>query len=397
MDKKKITGLGVGLVIFWLFSISILRGNLGAGIRFVNDDGDRSVYASVGEWYLKGQVPYRDVASQYPQIPTYLFAVPYLFFRRQPGVDFNFWTYTSIISFIMLGCLFGTIILLYKMLPAQKARAYLLLLPASLYFTYNRFDVLPSFLVLLSLFFLQRRKNVVSGIILGIATLTKWYPVLLLPVFLSYVFTTQRRIDWKMILAFSLTCLIIITPTFLTGGLKAVLVPYLFHTERGFEYVSLPALLQGAFMSWFGVTIASTFLTYLFLILSVLPVPITLFIRMDTFEKVLHWVLMVVAFFIVFSRIWSPQWLLWLFPLIILAARTPEDIAWIVSYGVVNYLAFPVIFDAAGTESWLLKVAGLAGFIILVRFVIVSFRRSDAKMADWLISLFRNRKENNIS
>ena len=203
----------------------------------------------------------------------------------------------------MVGFLFGTITLLYPMLPIHKNSAFLLLLPAALYFTTNRFDILPSFLVLLSLFFLQRQKSLLVGIILGIATLTKWYPALLLPVFLSYMYHTKRRLDWKMILAFVLTCLAILAPTFIYGGFQAVLVPYTFHAERGFDFTALPAILSQVSSLWFGIKLDTTFLIYLFLVLSVLPVPLSLLANINTFEKALLWSGIVVTFFMLFSRI----------------------------------------------------------------------------------------------
>jgi hypothetical protein len=377
MGFKKTLALTLSLLVFWLAGISILRNNLGSDIRFFNDDFDRSVYAKDGEWFPRGLVPYKDTISEYPQVATYLFALPYLLERFQPGENF-YWLYSTVFSFITLGFLFATTSLLYQMLPSHKNRAFLMLLPAGIYFTFNRYDILPSFLVLLSLFFLSKKKALLAGVFLGIATLTKWYPVLLLPVFLSYSFRKQRRIDWKLILAFGLTCLVIIAPTFLAGGLKALLVPYLVHAGRGFEQVSLPALLQRTFPVWAAKPLNLLILTYGFLFLSVAAAPLSLIAPIDTFEKVVQWSLVVVTLFIVFSRIWSPQWILWVLPLLVLVARDRTDLIWIVSYGILNYLAFPVIFDRSGPTSWQLGVAGLAGFAVLVRFAAVGqLRRNE--------------------
>ena len=393
MGTKKTLLLILGLLIVWLLGNSLLRDNLGSSIRLFNDDSDWKNYFSDGAYFLKGQVPYKDTLSEYPQIPTYLFAVPYLLFRPSSGEAFNFRLYTSVFSFIMIGVLFGTISLLYNMLQTHKDRAFLLLLPAGLYFSYNRFDILPSFLVLLSLFLLQRKKNLLVGIILGIATLTKWYPALLLPIFLAYIYHTQRRIDWKMFLAFCLTCLVILAPTLLLGGMKAVLVPYTFHAERGFEYVSLPAILRIISHLWFRASLNTTLISYLFLVLSVLPVPFIILAHIDTFDKVIHWSVLVVAAFIIFSRIWSPQWILWVLPLLILMARTPADVAWIVTYTVVDYLAFPLLFDLIGPISWTLIVASLAVFTILLRFAIIAYRRSDGVQLQLLALPWAGKRE----
>lgn len=376
MDKKRINSLVIGLFVVWLAFISIFRANLGSGIRLFNDDYDRAVYSVRGEWLLRGLVPYRDVPSEYPQVATYLFGVPYLF-ASQPTIEaFGYWLHSSIFSLIMLAFLGGTIILLYRMLPEHKDRAYLLLLPASLYYAYNRFDILPSFLVLLSLFLLRRNQDILTGIVLGIAILTKWYPLLLFPAYYLYLFHTRRRLDWKMSLAFGLTCIIMVVPTYLTSGLQGVLQPYAFHASRGIEYATLPALIHSIFSGWFGSGFNLRLLTNGFLVLSVFPAPLAIFARINTFDKLVYWSILVISVFTLFSRIWSPQWMLWMLPLLILTARNSRHIACIVIYGVMNYLAFPILYDLVGAESWQLRATVFASFLILIYIAAVAYRGS---------------------
>ena len=251
-----------------------------------------------------------------------------------------------------------------------------MLLPASLYFTVNRFDILPAFLCLLSLLLLQRRQFVCSAVVLGIATLTKWYPLMLLPIYLLYDYTARRRLNWWMILAFCLTCLIIIAPTLLTGGLDALLVPYLFHAGRGVDLASLPGLAAFAMENWFNVNPAGPLWFGVFTILQVLIVPFSLFDRMDTFDKVLHWCILILTPFVLFSRIYSPQWLLWLMPMLLLAARSRMDILGIIFYDVSTYLAFPVTWDLFGHLSWEMKLMGLITVFVLTGIAILAYRRA---------------------
>jgi hypothetical protein len=376
MPKKQVLFLGVGLFVFWLLCISLFRNNLGSTVRYFNDDNDRSDYALRGEWFLLGKVPYRDTVSEYPQIPTYLFAIPYLFGPRTPGVQFNYWIYSSVLSFLMLACLGATVVLLFRMLPSHQDRAFLLLLPASLYFAFNRFDILPSFLVLLSFYYLKRGSSVVTGIVLGIATLTKWYPALLFPVFLLYAFHLTRRLDWKMLLAYGLACLAILAPTFLTGGLPAVLEPYLAQGGRSLESISLAALTYQALAVWLGSNLNASVLITIFTALQFIASPLSLLKRIDSVEKVLHWSIVIIGTFILFSRIYSPQWLLWLMPLLILAADRLSDVVWIVLFDVATYLTFPVVFDLAPRGSPLLTGLGFICAAILVRMIVVSIWRT---------------------
>jgi uncharacterized membrane protein len=297
-----------------------------------------------------------------------------LFASHQTVDAFGYWLHSSIFSLIMLGFLGGTIILLYRMLPAHKDRAFLLLLPASLYFAYNRFDILPSFLVLLSLFFLQRKRDTLTGIVLGIAVLTKWYPVLLFPIYFLYIFQTRHRIAWKMSLAFGLTCFLLVLPTFLTAGFPGLIQPYAFHDARGIEFAALPGFVQSVLGGWLGIAIRVPLLTTVFLVLSVLPVLLSVFARIDTMNKVVFWSILIITSFMLFSRIWSPQWMLWLLPLLILTARTPRHIHLIICYGVLNYLAFPLVYDLAGQANWLLRVVVLASYLLLAYESAIAYR-----------------------
>src|SRR5512136_697288 len=49
--------------------------NFGSKARLINDYFDRADYAERGVWILTGQVPYRDIPTEYPQIPTGLFGL----------------------------------------------------------------------------------------------------------------------------------------------------------------------------------------------------------------------------------------------------------------------------------------------------------------------------------
>jgi len=266
LTSKRVILLGGGIFIFWLAGIVDLIFFPEARIRFINDNYDRGIYYERGGWIVHSAVPYRDTISEYPQIPTYLFALPYLALSwLEPMNELGYGAWSSAYSLLMLALLFTTILILYKVLTKQKNKSFILLLPAYLYFTYNRFDILPSLICLVSFLLLSGGKFVWAAIMLGIGTLTKWYPALLLPVYLMYYWFLNKKIHWLMIISFGATCLMIILPTYLSGGIEALLVPYRFHIVRGLEKVALPALVGRLFFVFIGNQ--PTILIYLFLTL----------------------------------------------------------------------------------------------------------------------------------
>jgi hypothetical protein len=371
MGVRQHAALLTGLAIVWALGISVLRSNCSSDVRLFNDNYDRAIYSMRGAWALNHTVPYRDVPSEYPQLATYLFGVPYLVARRASR---DSRIYSDIVSGIMLGFLYGAIVLLYRMLPARKGRAYLMLLPGALYFSYNRFDIVPGLLVLTSLFFLQRGSHIAAAVCLASGALTKWYPGLLLFTYVAYRWTIDRRLDRKMILVFVATCLALLVPTAVAGGIAAVMQPYIIHANRGFALVTLPGLIMSA-SQWLGVHIEASVLTYTFLASSLVPVAFSAFSRIETFEQVTDWAIIVIGSFVLFSRIWSPQWVLWLLPLMILTARTPSDIRWIVTYGVLSYVSFPLVFDFFGPESGPLMAVAALVFAVIARTIVTSIRR----------------------
>ncbi len=366
------------LLVLWLLQSTLLRNNLYAdsetALRWISDHNDRWIYMLRGEWLPKGGAPYRDVPSEYPQIPTYFFGL--LFLLVPPGSDeqMTYFIHSSVFSLTMLILLYAAIHLLYAMLAERKWMAFLMLLPGTLYFTLNRYDILPAFLSLLSLWALKREKRVLTGVLLAAAALSKWYPALFLPVFLSYRFAQSRKIDWKLLSAFILTCLVIVLPTLLAGGLDALLYPYRLHAERNMEQVSLPVLLDIA-LGLVGLHLPESAFVVL-LALQFLPALVTLFVKIESFEDVVRWTTVVTAAFIIFSRIYSPQWLIWVIPLFILTAESALDTAILLLYNLVTYVNFPLVVDTQGMSSSAYRIGGALTIVILAAIVWICLRRA---------------------
>jgi hypothetical protein len=374
MPVKRALLLGTSLIVVWLIGVADLRFHPWPDIRFINDNYDHENEFRYGSWIVHSEIPYRDTFSEYPQIPTYLFALPYLGLSWLYPMDkLGYRAWTSVFSLLMFALLFVEIVLLHREIRIRKYLAFLLLLPAYLYFTYNRFDVLPALICLISFLFLSRNKFIWAAILLGIGTFTKWYPALLLPIYLVYYWYARKKIPWGMMFAYGGTCLLIILPTLLSGGLPSFLAPFLFQTGRAARITTLPGLVELGISALTGNP--PGFLMTLLLILQVVFSAVCIFFRIDTPRKVLLWSNLVIACFILFARIYSPQWILWLAPFLILSVENQWDVIWIVAGGLVTYLAFPVIFDAAGEFDARMVLMGITQIIFLVRVIITSVRR----------------------
>ena len=366
MNKRYILIFSVVVIGFWISSTTIFRDNLGGSIRFVNDDADREVYYERGMWLVEHSVPYRDEFSEYPQIPTWLFGIVHIPFLNQTDNDVAYLKYSTLFSLLMIGMLIALVGIMSRLLARDKLKyIFFWLLPAPLYFVLNRFDVLPAVICTLTLFMVNRRKWEYAAVLLALGTFTKWYPALLLFPILIYMQKTDSERTLKFLILFFTTSFIIVLPTYISGGMNAVLEPYLFHNSREAEILSLPGLIEAVLFILTSVRPEQA-LKIIFLLLQISAIPFLFFTHLNTFEKLLNWCLLIVTLYIVFARIYSPQWILWIFPFIIISSRDKIDIGLIWIYGIVTYLGFPIIFDIFGNPSVQMILMGFMTSSILL-------------------------------
>jgi hypothetical protein len=98
----------------------------------------------------------------------------------------------------------------------------LLLLPAFLYFSLNRFDIVPTLLMALSLFCLARGRLTLSAILLALGAMVKVYPVLLTPLFVRYLLGNRRNAT-KWSVAFGATVVLAMGWSIMSVGWPATL------------------------------------------------------------------------------------------------------------------------------------------------------------------------------
>ncbi len=145
-------------------------------------DGDVTELHSYGDAVLSGQVPYRDFAVEYPPGSIPLFTLPAL------GHFVTWYRVENAVGWALVLSL--TAVLLYDVYPGRRGNALLLgvlaLVPVVLApFSLMRFDGWPTACVLATLVLLRRHPNL-ALLALGIGTLVKTWPILLLPLLLAH-------------------------------------------------------------------------------------------------------------------------------------------------------------------------------------------------------------------
>jgi uncharacterized membrane protein len=302
--------------------------------------------------------------------------------------------YAFVFSLLMVPFLFFSILIVYRLRPDRKYLAFLMLLPGGLYFTHNRFDIIPAFLGLLAIYLLSRNRDKISAFVIALGFLTKWYLALLLPVFLSYYYTRRRKINWQMVLVFAITCIALLLPTIISGGLKGLLAPYVTQLSRGLDQPSLFFLITIFLDRGFGFDINNSYFAGASLVLQFSMIPLCVTSRVDSVDKVIRWTLLSVLVFIIFARINSPQWILWVSPLLILTASGRSFVAGIILLDLLTYLQFPILFylrEYGGPYYDLFLLVFSVKLALLILFAIYIFR---GLIGDNLVFIYLNgRKE----
>lgn len=415
MNYKKSILLLIFLVFCSLFFSLFLANNFGTNTGYINDYSDRLIYAGRGSWYSLSKAPYTEVKSEYPQLATLVMAAPYFILNSINSADAKdaqeifdlisgvqepsntnpnalnsihlqnelFLNYAMIFSLIMMIFLFLSVLLLYEMRINKKYLAFLVLLPASLYFSYNRFDIVMCFLSLFSLYLLYRNYFKLSALLLVIGFFMKWYLLVLLPVFLVYYYCSYQKINWSMILVFCAICLLIVLSTVLWIGFEGFLVPYKLQFSRGMDQ---PSMMMIIYRILLGIIekigfisidlynhIYNSYVLRVAFLLQFSVIPLCLTSKIDTFEKVVKWSALSVLVFILFAKINSPQWILWVSPFLILLARDRKYILGIITLDLITYLQYPITFnlylDGQISSNLLLFVYGLR-IILLIMFAL---------------------------
>ncbi len=139
--------------------------------------------------------------------------------------------------------------------------------------------------------------------------------------------------------------------------------------------VSLPALLHLYTVQWLGVPVPPWLVGVLCASGVLAAVAAGVRARVDSMERVVSWSVVLLSVGLLLSTVWSPQWMLWVLPLMILAARTTGDVLSVVAYGVISYLVFPLIYDGLRGFDSPVQVGSILVYGILIRTVVVVYTR----------------------
>jgi len=358
-------------------------------VSLIRDDFELDVYYQRIGYFDDKEIPFKSDRVEYPVLGLFYLTIPALFSETQADYDIAL-IIQNIIFLIILIIITSRLI---KILGRDKRQIWLLILPSILFFTFNRFDIFPAVLIQLALLLMLKKKFSWSFLVLSLSFLAKGYAMVLFPVFFVYYLVQKNSkvkslVTNKPLLLFIIPSIIAMIALMFWAGFENALFPYIFQSTRNFAYGSIYAIFISAnwefftevFWKWY-MYIGSKILGLLQLAL-----PFIIYVGYKKFRhyiktptNLITWSLLVLSFYIFLSPYYSPQWFLWLLPLLVLLPLNKKEVWLIIVYDLLNFIFFPVVYRYIGYESYIIDIVVFvrsAVFIGLILMLVKKINRS---------------------
>lgn len=348
---------------------------------FIFDAHDLRVYFNSSSWITGRGRLYLDVRSEYPIFANLIFA----FIRWLASKIRLLSTEFANFSLIWIGCAAAAFVwLLRRFLKRDVAWGswllVLLLAPATIYFSLFRYDIYPAVLCYLGLDCIRRRKWNLGAMLLGVCIALKGYALVLIPALFVFCFyQVGIRAALCAVLLALLPSLASHLAVFVWGGREALLAPYRLQVFRGFNGEST---FDSLFFLGSQLGVSPTNITKLSAWLLERHIPLlaqsavglgVCFFRPSRFERFVDAAFLGVLGFMTFSVFYSPQYLIWLLPFLLL---TDDRI--LVFLGILfawsTYEYFPVSYDLHfGQPALFARFFGLSVLAVAaIRFLMIA-------------------------
>ena len=387
----------VSMPVF-LAACAVPDGGLFRAARF----RDVHIYQGYAERFLHGALPYRDVFVEYP---------PGAFAVFMPAAAFGASHYNAAFKSLMALCGLATILLAALVLVelgASRARmlgavGLLALAPIALGpISLNTYDAWPALLTVLALLLLLRGRDLLGAGALGLAVSAKVYPLVLVP--LAGIYVWRRAGPRRAAAAFGVVLAVaaaVVVP-FAALDLHGVASSFRSQAERGLQVESLGAsvLLAADRLGLYHARVVETtgvagrnvsgavphavsVATIVLEALAVLALWLLYARARDARARLPLAFAAAVAGFLAFTKVFSPQYLVWLVPLVVLAGSwaaislTAVSLVlaqvWFFHYHALFRLAWPI---------WLLLARDL---LVVAVFLVLAGRLARGQPSRWKI------------
>jgi len=353
---------------------------------------------------LDGQVPYSDFFTEYPPLAILSFLLPALLSATQPAYGFLFALEILLLDLVVLFILAK----FASRLNMQIWKVYIVytlcLLVIGPIIT-GRYDLLPATLVLLALYAFISGRNKTAWAVLALGIMAKVYPVIIAPFFAIYLlrYRQYRRLA-QGVAVFLLVLLVINLPWMLidAGGYWQSVSYHLergLHIESSYGSVLLVGQILGvtqtagefSYGSWNlsspmadSLAHISTYVTAGLLLLVYALYARRLWRESNDVEplgmtggaaaSLLRYSMLAVVIMLLGSKLFSPQFIIWLcplLPLVIVRWRYALPVLFLVTGGITQYIYPHNYLDLEMVVPYVVVLLAVRNFLLVVMAVIL--------------------------
>ncbi len=377
-DHRTFVLFSVLFVAFRLMTLLLYR----PGGFFADYSDYNTSFLPFAQWSDRGLYPFVHYWLEWPPLFSWLVVIVYrLSLLIPPWTDPRLW-YNTLLGLSLLPFEVGNFVLIYlialQLYDKAKALTCALIyacLFAPLYVWTGWSDSMPLFFLLLGLYLLLRHKAIAAGAMAGLGFWVKVFPILLVPVGLRALAGIRRKAAF--FLAACATMLLIALP-FLwvnAGFLWAFFANMLGRSS----WESVWALLDGYYS--YGVVTAdrlslpadfsthATSIPWPAVTLAFMLIFVWLYTRRADYEDHLRTVALTgltVNLFILYSKGYSPQFIVQLIPFAVLMLPHLRGVGYIILLDIINFLEATVFFIILPEQHWLLVVTVLFRTLLIV-------------------------------
>jgi hypothetical protein len=378
--------IGFRLMLGMVFQPLLLESS---GERGMTVGGDLFYYYSLAQFTDDGNYPFREWWSEFPPVWSWLNALTY----QALGAGANFTSWTIAMAFVMLACDVGNLWLMRaigtRLHGASTGMAlawvYALLLVPVVFAWWN-FEVMVTFTLLLSLWWLLTGKETRSALMAGFGALIKFTPALILGAVFRFR-PLQNAVRYAVIVVG--VFLSVYAVLYITSPDNQMVTVSLTAQFNKASYQSVWALLDGNLgtgnfaapgVDMVGVHYDANGATQMYGNPAVIPgwlrliaaglIGLFVFVRTRRFDDkgLVAFVGITLLIFFLQAQGWSPQWLTQILPLILLTFPNRNGVLICVLLSGLIFAEYPFLFIRTGdTETpGIISGALLTPYITLV-------------------------------
>ncbi len=307
---------------------------------FVQSDDIMNYYRQVQQ-ILSGHMPYSDMQFEYPPFAIVFFVIPGL-------VSWDISSYRAAFAVLVYIALFFLIYYSYKIADKCSMERWkvnlliILLVVVGSFFIVSKYDIFPATMIIISLWLYMEKKYTLAFIVMALACMTKVYPAIFL---IAMLIPFSVRREWKGfflgLFIFAAVCVIVELP-FLINDPSTAFAYLSYHSDRGLQieavvssFIMVPSLfipsdisiinnygshnltgvLPDSIAPYMNMIMAASLLIFAFVMMY--RINRSERAKENAFSIVGAMCLAMTLIFILFSKVYSAQYIIWIIPLML--------------------------------------------------------------------------------